>query len=213
MTDSVFVVRLVDCRGDALDSDNQAAVLTTLRSWYGGICQDASSTRTTWTLDIRWDLATGSGPAAHLLLFFVPSTRHSMIRLRAPWQDQPLAGETDTTVQGFTAIAFTPPAGRPGHRTGTLGISEIYVNRCTRSAVRDTQTELARTAFHESMHNQLLLRDGELHSHGGMAAATSTASSPGPADRSMMAAAIGRRVPQWTEGYRTWRDAYMLDGL
>jgi len=224
MTDSVYVVRLIDCQGGSqgVGADHQAAVLATLRNWFGAVCQAAGGHGTTWTLDLQWQAGAGAGAASgdagsaatvNMRLFFVPSTRHSVIRLRAPWQDAALPPESDTTAQGYTVFQFTPPGAAPDDRQGTIGISEIYTNRCTRSRSAATQLELARTAFHEAMHNQLLRADNELHSHGGIGAATPVATSPAPADTRRMAGAIGRLVPQWTEGYRSYRDTYALDGL
>lgn len=224
MTDRVYVVRLVDCQGGAqgIAAEDRTAVQTLIRPWFEAVCTQAGSGHDRWTLDLSWQPApagatagadAGSPATVNMLLFYVPSTHHSVIRLHRSWASDTLAPETDTGLQGYTVITYTPPGAAPGHRRGVLAISEIYTNRCRRSRAEETRTELARTGFHEAMHNQLLLAGNELHQHGGMAAATATAISPSPHDRSMMAGAIGRLVPQWTEGYANWRRSYLLEGL
>ena len=224
MTDRVYVVRLMDCQAGprGLSDDDRTAAQALLRSWFDAVCAAAGGRRDRWTLDLAWQAApagttagsdAGSPATVNMILFFVPSTHHSVIRLHANWQNDTLEPEADTTMQGYTVFTHRPPGARPGARRGVLAISEIYTNRCTRSRSADTRIELARTAFHESMHNQLLLAGDELHHHGGMGAAAATATSPSPHDTALMGAAIAQLVPQWVQGHAAWRRAYLLEGL
>jgi hypothetical protein len=85
------------------------------------------------------------------------------------------------------------------------GISEIYVANCqSTEGAEAIQRNLAATAFHESMHNQLAMGN-EMHAGGtGFRAAVPTGDSPDANNLRDMAAKIGTLIPQWLDGFQAW---------
>jgi hypothetical protein len=217
MANNSYTVRLIDCAGSSGGVDsNTTAVGASLTAWYRSVCQQATSGDTTWTADVQWQTQPGgnsSGQDAgnpitiNLIIFFVPSPRESVIKLHPQFRTITLPAESDPGIWGTTVSRFTPPGAGVGHRTPTLGISEVYVSRCRDTASATTQLNLARIGFHESMHNQLIRVGDELHrGNGGFAADTPTGTAPSAPNLQMMAAAIGILVPQWPDGFQAWRN-------
>ncbi len=226
MATNSFVVRLVDCPGGTSGVGGHAsAVGTFLSTWYRSVCQQATSGGTVWNADVQW-LANPPSPAPaqdagsplsiNLIIFFVPGPTQGVIRLHPQFRSTSLPAVSDSGIWGTTVSQWRPPAARVGHRTGTLGISEVYIPRCRGSDDAATRLNLARIGFHETMHNQLVRAGDELHTgQSGFAADTPSGSAPSAQNLQMMAAAIGSLVPQWPDGFQAWRTNSMdpLGGL
>ena len=148
----------------------------------------------------------GSPLTINLIVFFVPAPSQGVIRLHPQFRSTTLPAESDRTIWGTTVSQWTPRGAQPGRRTPTLGISEVYIARCRDASDAATRLNLARTAFHECMHNQLIRPGDELH-HGnaGFAADTPVGSAPTTQNVQAMAASIGTLVPQWLDGFQAWR--------
>jgi len=216
MANNTFTVRLIDCATSGGVGSNTSAVGASLTSWHRPVCQQASNSSTTWTADVQWQTQPGgnsSGDAGNpltinLIIFFVPTTRDSVIRLHPQYRDYTLPAESDSGIWGTTVSRWTPPGAAPGRRTPGLGISEVYVARCRDSDTATMQLNLARMGFHESMHNQLVRPGDDLHrGNGGFAADTPTGTSPSAQNLQLMAGGLGALVPQWPQGFQVWRDA------
>jgi hypothetical protein len=140
--------------------------------------------------------------AINLIVYFVPYPRDSVILLHPDYSSGfTLDAMTDTTRMGTTVTQGTTQGSA---RTPTLGISEVYIHRLQDShSVAATRLNLARAAFHESMHNQLGMGD-ELHRNDGFAKAEPSGSSPSAANIKAMADRIGVLTPQWQDGFQEW---------
>ena len=87
----------------------------------------------------------------------------------------------------------------------TIDVSEVYVSRCRElKGTEELSLVLARTAFHESMHNQLALGSA-LHRFNGFADADATGTSPTADNIDRMAASIPRLRRQWIDGFHPWK--------
>lgn len=213
---NTYVVRLIDCAGGSNGVGSHAAtVASNLSTWYTAVCQSASSGGTTWSADVQWLSAppsstqgsdAGSPLTINMIIFFVPGPTQGVIRLHPDFRSVDLPAVRDSGVWGTTVVKWTPRGAHVGHRTGTLGISEVYIPRCRGDSDADTRLNLARIGFHESMHNQLVRPDDDLHrGNSGFAADTPTGNSPSAANLQLMAGAIGSLVPQWLDGFQAWR--------
>ena len=114
-----------------------------------------------------------ANPTAHeLLVYFMPSDK-SVVK------NVPNTPAVDLTDDGNTAFQ--------------AGASEVYVKS-------DNSALLARLAFHELMHNRLMIGNA-MHDQGGMAAKTIGASTAlSPANIKAMAAVLDKAITQWTQG-------------
>ena len=214
-----YTVRLIDC-GKARDGTAAAdaasvgadaqSVSSHLNTWYSAVCHKAS---TTWNADVQWlsqPTSTPSGGDAggmhviNMIVFFVPYPRDSVILLHSDFSSGfTLTAMTDPTQMGTTVTKGATQQG--GVRTPTLGISEVYIHRLQDPhSSSATQLNLARAAFHESMHNQLGKGD-ELHSGAdGFAKKVPSGNAPSAANTNAMADKIGTLTPQWQDGFREW---------
>src|SRR6185503_4761800 len=175
MATNTFVVRLIDVAGGTSGvAGHAASVGSSLSTWYQTVCQQATAGSTIWNADVQW-LAqppsttpgqdAGSPMTINMIIFFVPGPTQGVIRLHPQFRTATAAAETDTTIWGNTVSQWSPRGAQAGHRTPTLGISEVYVSRCRGSDDATTRLNLARIGFHESMHNQLVRPGEDLH-HG-----------------------------------------------
>jgi hypothetical protein len=214
-----YTVRLIDC-GKARDRTaadaasvgaDAESVSSQLKTWYSAVCHKASSANTTWNADVQWldqPTSTPSGGDAgglhviNMIVFFVPYPRDSVILLHPDYSSGfALDAITDPTRMGTTV---TQGATQGSVRTPTLGISEVYVHRLQDPhSSSATPLNLARAAFHESMHNQLGKGD-ELHNGDGFAKSEPSGNTPSAANISAMAAKVGTLTPQWQDGFREW---------
>jgi hypothetical protein len=215
MAGNTYVVRLVDClKGIGGVEKDAAGILANLKTWYAQVCQAASGSGTTWSADVQWmDYAPmalpGSDPGnslvVNLILFYVPSTRHSMIELHPAW-DARQSVDAFTSDLGLTFVsALTNGADK-------VAISEIYVSRCrnTSSSTADSVLNMSRIGFHEGMHNQLFMGQG-LHRRGtGFRAEAPTGSSPDATNLKDMSGVLGTLIPQWPDGISLWRAKYQV---
>jgi hypothetical protein len=215
MASNTYVVRLIDCTtpldaasgsfGKSTIGSTTADISASLMTWYTFVCQKASSQSSSWSADVQW-LANppSSAPgqdAGHpltinMLLFFVPTPRESVAKLHPRVPASRIAAiEKDAGAMGWTALP-----------SPQLAISEIYVTRCTNFKNDDGLVlKIARTGFHESMHNQLHQGD-EMHAgKAGFGAALSTGNKPSAQDTKLMADKIGTLTPQWLDGFQAWR--------
>ena len=208
-----YVVRLVDCakaRGGGV-GDHAAGVLTLLKTWYGAVCQRATSAGTVWTADIGWleqptQTPQGSDAGApftiNMLLFFVPIPRDSVILLHPSYASGfELPSVRDHSVGGLTVTEGTIQGGQ---QTPTLAISEIYIERSRGTDQALAPLRLAKLAFHESMHNQLNKGAAALHSGEGFAKPEVLGDAPSAANILAMAQRIGVLMPQWVGGMDAW---------
>jgi hypothetical protein len=211
MASNTYVVRLIDCQKTINSSggvgDNATQVLAKLKVWYASVCQQASSADTNWTADVQWldqpprnlpGQDAGNPLTINMLLFFVPSARHSVI------QRHPVYKKTDVAALGHGDAGLTVTGG-PTRLKIEYGISEIYIANCQSTKGNETtQRNLAATAFHESMHNQLAMGN-EMHQGGtGFRAAVPAGDSPDAQNLKDMAAKIGTLIPQWLDGFQAW---------
>jgi hypothetical protein len=216
MAINTYVVRLIDCLTTAGGvGSGTVDVQTSLSTWYRAVCQQASSAGTTWNADVQW-LANppssnpgqdaGSPLTINMIVFFIPGPSQGVIRLHQLYRGKPLPADTDTAVWGTTVSVWNPPGARIGARNPVLGISEVYISRCRGGSDAETRATLARMAFHESMHNQLIRPEADLHrGNSGFAADVPAGAAPSGANIQMMAVGIGTLVPQWLEGFQAWR--------
>jgi hypothetical protein len=213
-----YVVRLIDCgnvRGPGSSDSAQVgsdavSVCSNLKTFYSAVCQKASSSTTIFTADVQWlgqPASTPSGGEAgglltiNIIIFFVPFPRDSVILLHPNYNGKlNLDAITDFTQLGTTVTASRTPGNVP-----TLGISEVYIKRTQDIDSTAAAFNLARAAFHESMHNQLRKGD-ELHLGDGFAKAKldNWGSSPSAANITAMAGQIGTLIPQWLDGFQEW---------
>jgi len=226
MATNTFVVRLIDVAGGTSGvAGHAASVGSSLSTWYQSVCQQATAGSTIWNADVQW-LAqppsntpgqdAGSPMTINMIIFFVPDPQQGVIRLHPQFRNATVAAETDTTIWGNTVSQWTPPGAHVGHRTPTLGISEVYISRCRTTDDAGTRLNLARIGFHDSMHNELVRPGNDLHrGNSGFAADVPTGSAPSAQNVQMMAGAIGTLVPQWLGGFQAWRTNSMdpLGGL
>ena len=214
MASNTYVVRLIDCqkaiKGSGGIGDNATQVLAKLKVWYASLCQQASSADTNWTADVQWldqpprnvpGQDAGNPLTINMLLFFVPSARHSVIKRHPDYKDKDVA----KLGYGDAGLTVNSTQTRGGVRKIVYGISEIYIANCQSTEGNETtQRNLAATAFHESMHNQLAMGD-EMHKGGtGFRAAEPTGNSPDANNLRDMAAKIGTLIPQWLDGFQAW---------
>ena len=209
-----YVVRLIDCAsnstmggagtknsGVAKDANDVATLLTT---WYQLVCKKAGDA---WAADVKWITEppitlpgqAGDPLTINMIIFFVLSPRDSVIKLHPRATKGMLTPvENDPTTVGFTSIFSA--GGKP-----TVGISEVYVTRCRNLPGSEALSlKLARTGFHESMHNQLN-KGNEMHRlSAGFGAESATGSSPNGPDIQLMADRIPILIPQWLDGFQAW---------
>ena len=162
MAANTYVVRLVDIdkktnygvNGDADD------VRKLLATWYTLVCQKASRGDAIWNADVQWldnppgvkppDSNAGGPFVVNMMIYFVLTPRDSVISLHPSNNGRlPDAGAfSDKNDIGLTWFQ--------GNGRGlTIDVSEVYVTRCrTLQGSEPMSLVLARTAFHESMHNQ-----------------------------------------------------------
>lgn len=215
MATGTYVVRLVDCAETGGVGSDRAAVGQMLAGWYRSVCATATTAAMTWSADVQWLIEprppTASQDATspqtvNMLVFYVPTPQEGVIRLHPNWRGQELEANGDTAIWGTTVLRWTPPGAAAGRRTGTLGISEVYTRRCRTSQPAASLLNLARTGFHESMHNQTVRNGTELHSgRAGFAADVPTGDAPSGNDLQLMAGALNALVPQWHDGFQAWR--------
>jgi hypothetical protein len=213
MANNTYTVRLIDCAGTL--RANATDVGNSLTNWYRSVCQQATSGDTVWAADVQWQTQPGGNSGGqdagapltiNLIIYFVPSPRESIIKLHPQYRSMTLDAESDTSVWGTTVSRWAPPA-PAGRRTPTLGISEVYIARCSATDSATTRLNLARTGFHESMHNQLVRPGDDLHhGNGGFAADTPTGTAPSAQNLQMMSGALGVLVPQWPDGFQAYRN-------
>jgi hypothetical protein len=208
---NIYVVRLVDC-----DKANKAGVQgdadgvrSLLKTWFTQVCQKASTKDSTWNTDVQWldsppstkppNSDSGSPFVVNLMIYFVQSPRDSVIRLAPPnkgtFPDARVMSNKD-----YTGYTWTEPV--KGGRTTT----EVYVVRCqpTKDDKTSAPLQLARTAFHDGMHNQLALGE-EMHKGSGFAASPADGDSPNGDNIAKMAAGITILRPQWVKGFEVWK--------
>ena len=124
-------------------------------------------------------------------------------------RDQPVAAQQGQVpgCEGFVrrGLHWLHLGSEPVSGTGTIiTISEVYVRRCPDANDSPTPLQLARSGFHESMHNQLALGD-ELHKGSGFAGARMDGNSPSADNIAKMAAGLATLRPQWVEGFQAWK--------
>jgi hypothetical protein len=206
-----YVVRLVDCdkankTGVQGDADE---VRGFLRDWFKRVCQKASTKASTWNEDVQWldsppsakppNSDSGAAFVINLMIYFVQSPQDSVIRLAK--QNKGTVPQKVLSNKDYTGWTWTEP-GKDGRTT-----TEVYVLRS--QPTKDDKTaaalQLARTAFHESMHNQLGLGD-EMHRGSGFEASPQVGNSPSADNIAKMAAGIATLRPQWVEGFQAWKD-------
>jgi hypothetical protein len=216
MATNSFVVRLIDCPGgtDGV-SGHAASIGSSLSMWFQSVCQRATAGSTVWTADVQWlaqppsstpSQDAGSPLTVNLVIFFVPGPAQGVIRLHPQFRTATQPAEGDQAVWGTTVSQWSPPGAQAGRRTPVLGISEVYISRCRTTNDAATQLNLARTGFHECMHNQLIRPGNDLHrGNAGFAADTPTGNAPTAQNTQSMATAIGTLVPQWLAGFQAWR--------
>jgi hypothetical protein len=208
MAGNTYVVRLIDCDKDTKSGvgGDADAVRTLLTTWYAAVCQQASS----WSADVKWldnppvqlpGQDPGSPFVVNMILFFVLTPMDSVIKLYPAVPKNFLAEALkDPTTVGQT-INQNVTGGQP-----IRGISEVYVTRCRLNADQDPlPLKLARTGFHESMHNQLNLGDALHKGRTGFAASVPTGDSPNAVDLKLMADRLGTLIPQWLDGFQAWK--------
>jgi hypothetical protein len=211
-----YVVRLIDCasksRGGAGTASSgvgtdAAEVCSLIATWYRLITQKAGSG---WTADVKWltdppnplpGQDAGDPLTINMLIYFVLSPRDSVIKLHPRFsRSQLIPVENDPTTVGYTQTLTMS-----GSTVPAVSISEVYVTRCRNLPGSEALTlKLARTGFHESMHNQLA-KGGEMHRlSAGFGAAIASGTSPNGTDIQLMADKIGNFVPQWLDGFQAW---------
>jgi hypothetical protein len=213
MASNTYVVRLIDCEkavsGPGGIGKNANQVLAKLKNSYTSLCQQASSADTNWTADVQWleqpprnvpGQDAGNPLTINMLLFFVPSARESVIKRHPNYKNKDVAalgfGDAGLTVTGGQTVGGVPKM--------LYGISEIYIANCKGTDGDETTRNLAATAFHESMHNQLAMGN-EMHQGAtGFRAAVPTGDSPDANNLRDMAAKIGTLIPQWLDGFQAW---------
>ena|ERR1700733_13395897 len=211
---STYVLRLVDCAGTM--GAHKPPILTMMTGWYRSVATTASSATNTWTSNVQWldqppaptsGQDAGSPMTINMIVFYVPDPSQSVIKLHPTWRGQPRKADDDTGQEGATVMSTTQAGQQAGHRTAKVAISEIYTGRCRGANDDATRLNLARLAFHETMHNQMLLLDNELHhGHGGgFAAKVVDGNSPNAVNTRDLGATWGRLVPQWPDGLQAWR--------
>jgi hypothetical protein len=133
---------------------------------------------------VEWQTNCPSLQPWELVIYFVPNQFEDIVsRVGGQFRFDP-------TLAGFTLIGNAP---------GQRHASEVF--RDSGNAVF-----LAKTAFHESMHNKLRLSDPQLHSHNGLAMASINDATPlTQSNINMMAPALRVHQPQWCLGQRDWR--------
>ncbi len=208
-----YVVRLVDVEkstnyGVSGDAKKVGCLLST---WYTAVCHKASGGDATWNADVQWmddpprdkppnDNA-GAPFVINMMIYFLLTPRTSVIKLHPSNNNRlPDPGVwSDTNDIGLTWFLTMNGA-------VTIDVSEVYVSRCRELTKGDDSLPLllARTAFHESMHNQLAL-DNRLHRFSGFAAADATGTSPTADNIDKMAASIATLRKQWVDGFQAWR--------
>ena len=209
-----YVVRLIDCaskstiggagtKNSGVGKDAQD-VSTLLATWYQLVCQKAGNG---WSADVQWITdppitvpgQAGNPLTINMIIFFVLSPRDSVIKLHPQATKNMLtAVENDPKTFGLTGI-FSQG------RTTTVGISEVYVTRCRNLPGNEVlPLKLARTGFHETMHNQLAKGDEMHRLSAGFGAESATGSSPNGNDIQLMADRIPTLVPQWLDGFQAW---------
>jgi hypothetical protein len=137
-----------------------------------------------------------------MMIYFVLSPQQSVIAMHPANKGKlPDASVfSDHNDVGLTWFRTAP------NGTVEVDISEVYVSRCrTLQGNERLALVLARTAFHESMHNQLALGDALHQGSTGFAAADPTGTSPTADDIAKMAAKIATLQPQWKEGFQTYK--------
>ncbi|MCP5197426.1 MAG: hypothetical protein H6974_11685 [Gammaproteobacteria bacterium] len=102
--------------------------------------------------DFWWDPPASDVTGDSVLIYFLRTSAESLIVKREP---------------GFTGLG----GGGTTRRIGTGTISEVYVESILQSGTIGNLQALINVAFHEAMHNKLRAGN-ELHSDGGLAAAT-----------------------------------------
>ena len=215
MATGTYVVRLIDCAETGGVGADRAAVGQLLATWYRSVCATASSAAMTWSADVQWLTApqpaspsqdAGSPQTINMLIFYVPTPQEGVIRLHPNWRGQAQEADGDTAIWGTTVLRWTPPGAAAGHRTGTLGIAEVYTRRCRTTQTAASVLNLARTGFHETMHNQTVRNGSELHSgRAGFAADIPAGDAPTGSDLQLMSGALRALVPQWLDGFQAWR--------
>lgn len=212
MSANTYVVRLVDIDKKTNYGVNSDAndVRKLLATWYTLVCQKASSGDATWNADVQWlDNPPGAKPpdnnaggpfVVNMMIYFVLTPRDSVISLHPSNNGRlPDAGAfSDKNDIGLTWFETK-------NNAVTIDVSEVYVTRCrTLQGSEFMSLVLARTAFHESMHNQFAMGSA-LHQFGGFAAADPTGTSPTADNISRMAASITTLRPQWVDGFQAWK--------
>ena len=212
MATNTYVVRLIDCdkaknsgvNGDADDVRNL------LKIWFTQVCQKASTSNATWNADVQWlDSPPSAKPSnndfgspfvVNLMIYFVTSPRDSVISLsprnKGKFPDAKVLSDAD-----YIGYTWSEPVSGAGT---IITISEVYVRRCRDANDSPTPLQLARSGFHESMHNQLALGD-ELHKGSGFAGARIDGNSPSADNIAKMAAGLATLRPQWVEGFQAWK--------
>lgn len=210
-----YVVRLVDIDKKTNYGVNSDAneVCRCLKTWYTSVCQKASSGSDTWNADVQWldsppaarpkDSNAGAAFSVNMMIYFVLSPQQSVIAMH-PANNGKLPDASvfsDHNDVGLTWFRTAP------NGAVTVDISEVYVSRCrTLQGNERLALVLARTAFHESMHNQLALGDALHQGNGhGFADADPTGTLPTAGNIDTMAAKIATLRPQWEEGFQTYK--------
>ena len=212
MAANTYVVRLVDIDKKTNYGVNTDAndVRTLLTTWYTLVCQKASSGDAVWTADVQWlDNPPGAKPpgsdaggafVVNMMIYFVLTPRDSVISLH-PSNNGRLPDASAFSDKNDIGLTWF----QSSNSGVTVDVSEVYVTRCrTLQGSEPMPLVLARTAFHESMHNQLALGSA-LHRSGGFAAADPSGTSPTAANISQMAASIATLRPQWVDGFQAWK--------
>ena len=218
MAVNTYVVRLVDIDRKTNYGVNADAgeVLKLLSTWYTLVCQRASSGDVTWNADVQWlDNPPGAKPpddnaggpfVVNMMIYFVLSPRDSVISPH-PSNHGNLPDSVAFSDKNDVGLTWF----QTRNNAVTIDVSEVYVSRCRSLQGNESMSlVLARTAFHESMHNQLVM-GGALHQFGAFAAADPTGTSPTANNINKMAASIATLRPQWVDGFQAWKTTGLED--
>ena len=155
-----------------------------MTGWFSEICNHSKEFKGA-TVNCWWSSNALLLEDDELLVYFLPSGKHSLIRRVAG--QVPLntgAGATFKTTMGM--------------------ISEVYIAKAAGDA--RIAKLLAVLAFHELMHNKLG-SGNHMHGQGGLAAAVVSGSTTlNPGNISAMAQHLGDKRKQWTGGFSHYHD-------
>lgn len=175
-TPAVILVKLQRLFGEVISTANEAIRQANAR-------KPADKQEPPHTLQVSWSPTKPSPSDTDILIYFVPIQLSIVKKFDAKATDPLLSSHW-----GLTAFKE-----RSGNKIAEAA-SEVHAKTLDAGV-------LAPLAFHESMHNKLVI-DGRLHTQGGLAAGTVDEKTPlTVANKSAMAGALTNKVKQWTDGF------------